>query len=43
LKYIYNAEDDHKYWEWFRRYGTKLYLEDEIDYDEYSPHRSTPV
>lgn len=43
FKYKYNKEDDHQYWESFRREGTQLHLEDEIDFDEYSPHRSTPV
>jgi hypothetical protein len=43
FKYIHNKEDDHHYWESFTRHGTRLQLEDEIDFDDYSPHNSTPV
>ena len=43
FKYIHNKDDDHHYWESFTRHGTKLQLEDELDFDMYSPHNSIPI
>jgi len=43
FRYIYNKTDDHQYWEIFTKHGTQLELEDELEYDEYLPHKSVPV
>jgi hypothetical protein len=42
-KYIYNKDDDHSYWEEYHRHGTELRLQNEIEYDEFSPVNGTPA
>jgi hypothetical protein len=43
FKYIHNKEDDHQYWESYTRHGTKIQLEDEVDFDDHSPQNSIPI